>query len=74
MYYSFILFYLLTCWLYFCTFQSVYKVVEKIHQNATSKNRTSIKQIKTSIEARNKVYFALLWPLYELYLLINKNE
>ena len=74
MYYSFILFYLLTCWLYFCTLQLVYSVVKKIHQNATSKNRTSIKEIKDSISSRKKAALCLLWPFYEAYLFINKNE
>ncbi len=74
MYYSFILVYLLTSFLYFCVFNSIFKIVEKIHQNATSKNRTDIKKIKDSIFTRKRKAAALVWPFYEFYLLIGKNE
>lgn len=74
MYYNFILFYLLLGFLYFCTFKSIHEIVEKLYQNATSKNRTSLKKLKESITLRKKIIFALIWPVYEVYLLIKKDE
>ena len=74
MYYSLILTYLLTSFLYFCVFNTISKIVEKMHQNATSKNRTAIKKIKESTSLRKRKIAALTWPFYEVYLMIGKNE
>tara|TARA_B100000035_G_C21030148_1_gene567996 strand:+ start:452 stop:676 length:225 start_codon:yes stop_codon:yes gene_type:complete len=74
MYYSFILFYLLLSFLYFINIKIFASILEKIYQNASSKNRKNIKETKVLIESRKKIYIILTWPLYEIYLLINKNE
>lgn len=60
-------FYLLTCLLYRAVLKNIEKLVEKIYQNATSKNRNEIKKIKESIVTRRKIYVSLFWPLYEAY-------
>ena len=50
------------------------QIVEKMYQNATSKNRSNIKKIKNSIELRKKIYIVLIWPLYEIYLATFSDE
>jgi len=74
MYYSFIAFYLLTCFLYFRMLTIENQIVEKIYQNANSKNRANIKKIKSLIETRKRIYIVLFWPIYEIYLTIFRNE
>ena len=74
MYYSFIIFYFLTCFLYFSILSINSRIVDKIYQNATSKNRLNIKKIKSLIDARKKFYAILLWPLCEIYLKIFSDE
>ena len=74
MYYSFIVFYFLTCFLYFRMLSIKNQIVEKMYQNATSKNRSNIKKIKNSIELRKKIYIVLIWPLYEIYLATFSDE
>ena len=55
---------------------TINQVTKKMYQNATSKSRTNIKKINTSIENRKKLVIVLFWPFYEAYLLMisNKNE
>jgi len=55
MYYSFVAFYLLTCFLYFRMLVIKNQIVEKIYQNANSKNRANIKKIKSLIETRKRI-------------------
>jgi len=74
MYYSLILFYLLLSFLYYCVFKSISVIIEKLYQNATSKNRTNLKKLKESVALRKNVIFVLLWPIYEVYHLIKKDE
>ena len=50
------------------------QIVEKIYQNANSKNRANIKKIKSLIETRKRIYIVLFWPIYEIYLTIFRNE
>ena len=74
MYYSFIAFYFLTCFLYFRILTIENKILEKIYQNASSKNRSNIKELKDLIKSRKRLQVVLFWPVYEVYLAMFSDE
>ena len=74
MYYSFAIFYFLTCFLYFRMLTIKKQIIEKIYQNANSKNRSNIKKVENSIQLRKRFGVILFWPFYEIYLAIFNDE
>lgn len=50
------------------------KILEKIYQNANSKNRSNIKKFKDLIKSRKRLQIVLFWPVYEIYLAISSDE
>tara|TARA_B100000524_G_scaffold289242_1_gene164252 strand:- start:81 stop:251 length:171 start_codon:yes stop_codon:yes gene_type:complete len=50
------------------------QIIEKIYQNANSKNRSNIKKVENSIQLRKRFGVILFWPFYEIYLAIFNDE
>jgi len=70
----FLSFYIFLCFQYYTVFHFQNTLLEVMYQNASSKNRNEIKNIKTKVEKKIKLHIVLFWPVFEIYFFIKRKK